>query len=164
MQVHGLPIKYMSFEVGIKICRAMGEVIQPSKPRFFDAGNFIQIQVSIDLSLPLCHGRLISLNDGKEVWVSFKYERLPNICHWRGHLTHDDRDCDLWIESEGTLRTEQRAFGQHLRAPLFVASRKSVITVPGYYAAKKKASFTTSTIESSDQPPHPGRGTMLEQP
>ena len=40
--------------------------------------------------------------------MSFKYERLPNICYWCGRLTHDDRDCDLWIDSEGTLKTEQR--------------------------------------------------------
>ena len=39
-----------------------------------------------------------------------------------------------------------------------------MITVPGYYAVNKKASSTTLADESSDQPPHPGRGTMLEQP
>lgn len=128
----------MSFEAGTKICEVVGEVIQPSNAKLFNAGNFIRIQVSIDLSLPLCRGRLISLNDGKEVWVSFKYERLPNICYWCGRLTHDDRDCDLWIESEGTLRVDQKAFGPYLRAPPFVTTRKNVIQVPGYYVEKKE--------------------------
>jgi len=43
----------MIFKVGIKICGVMGEVIRPSKPKLFDADNFIRIQVSIDLSLAL---------------------------------------------------------------------------------------------------------------
>lgn len=85
----------MTLEARIKICEVIGKVTKPTKTRLFDAGNFIQIQVSIDLSLPLCHGHLISLNDGKEIRVSFKYERLPNICYWCSQLTHNDRDYDL---------------------------------------------------------------------
>ena len=127
VQGHGLSLKYMNFEAGTKICEVVGEVIQPSDTRLFDAGNFIRVQVSIDLSLPLCRGHLISLSDEKEVWVSFKYEHIANICYWCGCLTHDDKDYDLWIESEGTLQADQRAFGPHLCAPPFVATRKNVI-------------------------------------
>ena len=65
VQVHGIPLKYMSFEAGTKICEVVGEVIQPSDTRLFKGGNFIRVQVSIDLSLPLCRGRLISLSNGK---------------------------------------------------------------------------------------------------
>lgn len=81
VQVHGIPLRYMSFDTGVKICEVVGDVIKPSDTKLFDAGNFIHLQVSIDLSLPLCSGRFISLNDGKEVWVSFKYEGLPNVCY-----------------------------------------------------------------------------------
>ena len=59
VQVHGLPIKYMSMEAGIKICEVVGEVVQPTETRLFNASNFIRLQVSIDTSLPLCHGRPI---------------------------------------------------------------------------------------------------------
>ena len=154
----------MNFEAGTKICEVVGEVIQPSNTRLFDAGDFIRIKVSIDLSLPLCRGRLISLSDRKEVWVSFKYERLPNICYWCGRLTHDDRDCDLWIESEGTLQIEQRAFGPHLRASPFVATRKCVIQVPGYYAEKKKAKIDIPAERNSGEPPVPGGEVETEHP
>ena len=44
----------------------------------------MRVRVSIDVTLPLCRGRLISFENGDkgEGWVSFKYERLPNICYW----------------------------------------------------------------------------------
>ena len=66
--------------------------------------GFVRARVMVDITKPLCRRRVISLESGTELWVSFKYERLPNLCYWCGCLTHTDRDCDLWIESEGTLQ------------------------------------------------------------
>ena len=104
----------MNIGAAEKICGVVGDVFRQSDPRLFNEGNFIRVQVSIDVSLPLCRGRLVSLNNQTEVWVTFKYERLPNICYWCGRLTYDDRDCDLWIESEGTLRADQKEFRPNL--------------------------------------------------
>lgn len=44
----------------------------------------MRVRVSIDISLPLCFGRVLSLKDKSDVWVNFKYERLSNICYWCG--------------------------------------------------------------------------------
>ena len=48
---------------------------------FEDGGSFLRMKVTIDVNKPLCRGRLISLSHGEQTWVSFKYERLPNICY-----------------------------------------------------------------------------------
>lgn len=53
-----------------------------------------------------------------EGWVTFRYERLPIFCFWHGRLTHDARDCDIWIRSKGTVRIEDQPFGDWMRAPL----------------------------------------------
>ena len=85
VQVHGILIKYMTIEAVKKICSVLGEVLAPKDPKIYDGGHFIRVQVSIDLSLPLCRGRLISVGEGgKQAWISFKYERLPNLCYWCG--------------------------------------------------------------------------------
>ena len=68
-----------------------------------EGGSFIKVRVRVNVSLPQCAGLVLSIEDGKEGWVSFKFERLPNICYWCGCLYHANRDCDLWIESDGTL-------------------------------------------------------------
>ena len=67
----------------------------------------------------------------------FKYERLPNICYWCGCLNHGDRDCDLWVESEGNLTKESQAYGAWIRAAPFAKGRNFVVKVLGFYAAKK---------------------------
>ena len=86
-----------------KICAVIRDVSRPKDPKDVDGGSFLRLKITIDLSLPLCRGRLVSLENDKQVWVSFKYERLPNLCYWCGRLTHVDKDCAIWIESEGTL-------------------------------------------------------------
>ena len=85
----------MTMEATKKICAVVGDVIQPSKPKEFDGGAFLRMKVLIDLSLPLYCGCLIFLNNDKQTWITFKYERLPNLCYWCGCLTHADRDYDF---------------------------------------------------------------------
>ena len=139
VQIHGIPLRYMTVAVVEKICEVISDVLHLKDPKDADGGSVLRLKISIDMSLPLCRGWLVTLENDKQVWVSFKYERLPNLCYWCGHLTHVDKDCAIWIESEGTLRTDERQFGPSLRAPAFVLSRKDVIMVPGFYTDKKKA-------------------------
>ena len=89
-----------------KICGMIGTVHEPAEGSATEGDGFIRVRVTIDMSQPLSRGKVISLESGKELWVSFKYERLSNLCYWCGSLMHDDKDCELWIESEGTLLVE----------------------------------------------------------
>ena len=78
-------MKFITVEAAKKTGRVLGEVFTSTDSNIFDGGHFIQIQASIDLSFPLCRGRLISVGEGgKQVWISFKYERLLNMCYWFG--------------------------------------------------------------------------------
>ena len=83
----------------------------------------------------------------------FQVRRTTQCLLRCSRLTHDDRDCDLWIKSKGTLKSDQKAFGPYLRAPPFTATRKNVVNVPGYYAEKKKTNPTKAIDRTSGQPP-----------
>lgn len=106
----------------------------------------MRVRVSIDVTLPLCRGRLISFENGDkgEGWVSFKYERLPNICYWWCCLKHVDKDCDNWIESDGTSTQEDQEYGSWIRTAPAPLNRKLVIRVPGFYETWKKKNQNTS--------------------
>ena len=80
---------------------------------------------------------MVSLDSGKELWVNFKYERLPNLCFWCGCLMHDDQECHLWVESEGNLLAESKQFSPWLKAAPFMPSQKYVVKVPSFFARKK---------------------------
>ena len=100
VQVHDLPIRFRRRKVAEQICEAAGRINASTDDSESEGDNFMRVRVSVDITQPLCRGRVISLDNGKELWVSFKYERIPNLCYWCGCLTHNDRDCSLWIESE----------------------------------------------------------------
>lgn len=111
----------------------VGEVRKSTGVVDKEGGHFMRVRVTIDLFLPLCRGRVIILEDGGKFWVSFKYERLPNLCYWCGWLNHDDKNCELWIQSKDTLKIEDQQFKSKLRATPYTSTRKDFIFVPGYY-------------------------------
>ena len=96
----------------MEIVSVMGRVdVRMSQDGGSSNFNFFIIRVSVDITKPLYCGHRIALANGKEGWVSLKYERLPNICYWCGRLTHNDRECQLWVKSRGTLKVENQQFG-----------------------------------------------------
>lgn len=86
-----LELQFMTKEVVENICDIIGEVSRSIGGVVKDGGNFIRVRVTLDISLSLCRGQLVSFWNGKKFWVRFRYERLPNICYWCGRL--NDGDC-----------------------------------------------------------------------
>lgn len=88
---------------------------------------------------------------GTRTWRggSFKYECLPNICYWCGQLCHDDKDCVLWLQSNGILVEEECQFGLRIRAAQYIQSRKIVEEVQGYEASRYKTQASTGVVMST---------------
>ena len=118
VQVHDLPIRFRTRKIAEQLCEAIGKVNVGIDDVETEGDNFLRVRVTMDISQPLCRGRVISLDSGKDLWVPFKYERLPSLCFWCGCLTHNDRDCEVWVESEGCLSPESQQFGPWLKAVL----------------------------------------------
>lgn len=74
----------MKMDVAKDICEVIGLVDKSAEDSEVEGGSFLRVHVTMDVSLPLCRSHIISLEEGTESWVSFKYERLPNICYWCG--------------------------------------------------------------------------------
>jgi len=63
----------MTMEAALKISEVIGEVSRPKDFKEIDGGNFLRLKVSLDLTLPLCQGCLITLENQKQIWISFTY-------------------------------------------------------------------------------------------
>ena len=91
----------------------------------------MRIRVLDDSSKLLCRGHKLCMEDGKAWWVRFRYERLPNLCYWCGLLTHCDKDCDLWVRSQGSLTEKDQQFGGWMRAPTISPEKCLTVKVDG---------------------------------
>ena len=101
----------------------------------------------MDVTQPLCCGRVVTLENGEQSWVTFKYERLPILCYWCGCLDHADKDCEAWIQSNGTLKLKDKRYDSNIRTLPFYPSNKNTICVPTYFETQKqklkeRATFT----------------------
>ena len=66
VQVHDISVSYLNREVVEELCEAIGVVDRNSKDEEVDGGNFIRVRVRVDITLPLCRGRVLSIEDEEE--------------------------------------------------------------------------------------------------
>ena len=125
MQFHGLPIDQLTDENAVLIGNTVGNVIHSQVKEELIGGDFLWIRVNVETTKPLCRGRKVLLETGKEIWVSFKYEKIPNFCYWCGFVSYDDKDCNRWLASKGTLDITKQEYGAWLRAPPFNHGKKN---------------------------------------
>nr|POE99658.1 hypothetical protein CFP56_18987 [Quercus suber] len=114
-------------EVAIKIGETLGAVIKPKDTGEMKYGSFMRVLVEVDITKPLCRGQKISCEQKEDGWAAFMYEQLLNICHWCGHVSHDDKDCVIWLSSNGSLRVDDQQFGPWIRASQYNHARKAFV-------------------------------------
>ena len=110
IQIHDIPFKFMTEDTAKEIGDTIGTVIKSGDVPEWKGGTFLRIRVRVNTTHPLCRGRRVAFEEGLERWVSFQYQRLPNLCFWCGLFSHDDKECDIWLKSKGRLKVEQQQF------------------------------------------------------
>ena len=152
VQVHNIPIGYRNKSVVEDICEATGQVDRSTRVSDNEGGSYIRVRVTVDFCQPLCRGRIVTFEEGGKTWVSFRYERLSNICYWCGCFDHGDRDCDIWIQSKGTPRIENQQIGSWIRAIQLGLAKKSVVQVFGFYEDRVENMSTRRQRETKSSP------------
>ena len=81
VQVHNIPIRYRNRSVAKDICDSIDQVHRFAENSEGGGGSYMRVRVPLDVYQPLFRGRVIKLEEGETIWMSFKYEHLPNICY-----------------------------------------------------------------------------------
>ena len=143
VQVHNLPIKSMTPELGMSIGSFIGKVVRVAdSDENGTIGRSLRVWVSIDVSKSLSRGRKLWEKGEVIGWVSFRYERLPNFCYWCGSLLHEDRDCDVWLGMKDKVSFDKKQFGPWMRAEMDFSSCKPWRSGVGSERAKHTQSRT----------------------
>jgi hypothetical protein len=84
--------------------------------------EYLRVKIQMDITKPLPRGRKLNI-EGKIVWVTFKYERLPKFCFHCGVLNHGKTGCAKKSELRHLKANPQ--YGPWLRAasPTRIADR-----------------------------------------
>ena len=154
IQIHNVPDHLLSQEIGESIGKTLGKVLQVADSEDDgDSGEFLRVQISLDISRPLPWCCKLWAGQKLVGWVGIKFEWLPNFCNWCGFVSHSDRDCEKWLGRKGRLRKEDQEYGEWMRAESIRGGRKTVTVIPGNsgrQALWKKQSYVPKHSCSSD--------------
>lgn len=105
VQIHGLPVDKMSRANAETIGRRFGNLVAVEA---FTEGlllhrSFLRVRVEIELSQPLPRGFWLrkKTEEGRDLWISYKYEKLSDYCYACGRIGHENKDCKYVSREEG---------------------------------------------------------------
>lgn len=145
-----LPPEYRNDEALRSIGSSMGEVINVDE-------KSAKLQVTVDVSKPLLFDKKAISEDGEEVTVTFKYEKLHRYCFTCKMISHEERYCPLLTEEEKFQKRIERAnvarLAEEEEANLFhpkpVQNSYAKSSPPAVYSREKSRSHS---IEPSNKP------------
>lgn len=108
-----LPFELMSEDVDRDLGNSLGRYIEGDKwAAQLDQAKYMRIRVDLPIDKRFRRkGKIVNM-EGETCWVSFKYERLPNLGYIYGRIGHDDKHCSENTEWQNT----PRQYGDWMRA------------------------------------------------
>ena len=118
VQIWGAPFDMISARVATEIGSRLGDVVEVERrrPKQDEANYFMRVKVALQLSKPLRRGGFIAGSDGERSWITYKYERLPILCHFCGLLGHDLHHCARHFSATRNGDEVELQYGDWLKA------------------------------------------------
>ena len=154
VQIHNLPVRRMTEDSAAVIGKTLGQVERVTDKEDERGGeNCMRVRIRLDVTRPLCRGRMIKMEEGKKSWAAFRYERLPNFCYRCGCLDHAEKDCDVGLRQRNIDSSDGFQYGAWLRAEMDHPLRKTVIVVSGNQT-REKAKTARESQPHATAPPY----------
>lgn len=114
MQVRRLLFEFRRYRSAKEVAKYAGSFVvddnsDGSKDKEL-SGQFVKVRIQLDTTKPVVQGLFLRKSNRNPVWISFKYERLANICYFCASLSHESRTC------KDRNDKKEKVFGSRLRA------------------------------------------------
>ncbi|KAE9444561.1 hypothetical protein C3L33_23541, partial [Rhododendron williamsianum] len=94
IQAWGLPLQFLSKDVGVKLGMRFGDVDDVMIPQSGSReGRSLRIRTVLNVTQPLKRGCMVRLTEDKPIWIEFRYEKLPAFCRYCGKVGHEFLNC-----------------------------------------------------------------------
>ncbi|KAI8014352.1 hypothetical protein LOK49_LG05G00103 [Camellia lanceoleosa] len=119
VQAHGLSVAKLTRQngeiIGQRISKLIG--VEAMHDGLFHERSFLRMRVNVDISKPLSRGFFLHQNTSqssnvKELWISYKFEKLSDFCYDCGQIGHDNTVCKFISRELG----RRSGYGPNLRA------------------------------------------------
>ncbi|CAA0805991.1 Unknown protein, partial [Striga hermonthica] len=116
VQIHNVPLNWLTSEVGLKIGKIFKSISNVLISNLgSQGGRLIKLLVTVDITEALPRCTTIRLGS-QAVTVTFKYERLVNLCFYYGKIGHIEKGCNQRIEDISANTLKEGQFGEWMRA------------------------------------------------
>jgi hypothetical protein len=153
VRIYDLPLKMRSDLMAKKLGDLVGKFLEVNPRDINRMGKSIRIKVIIDLCKPLKRGTVLKYQS-RNLWVYFKYERLPNFCYKCGRIGHQMKEYEeeAGNDSEGYTDVEEQdqAYSSWLRASPLPKAHMEVKKEPNSGTCSKTLFSSTSSSKCSE--------------
>ncbi|OMO97767.1 hypothetical protein CCACVL1_04463 [Corchorus capsularis] len=103
VQVHQLPLEFMTLNNARKIGKSLGTVLDIEDPDWVNGfgRSFMRIKIAMNLNRALTGRFKVPRGEGESISTVVKYEKLGDFCYNCGFLGHGDKNCDKPTIAEG---------------------------------------------------------------
>lgn len=76
----------------------------------------MRIKIILDVTKPLLRKKKLNIGHPESVWVTFKYENMPNFYFCCVVISHGHKECNRWMEAPELYGQIGLPYGNFLRA------------------------------------------------
>ena len=117
VQVHNLPIEYISKENAQNIGALLGKVLEVdfSGDGLVCMSRFLRVKVEFEVSKSLKSGFFLDRDPLLDIWIQLKYERVIDFCFKCGRLGHVKVKCSSQLQK---MLNEPQGFGPWMKVEI----------------------------------------------
>ena len=110
VRIYDLPFGKRKAKHIKSIANSIGVFVKADEICYLSWTKSLEVKILMDLHKPSPDEIVVEIEDGKDVCLSVKYEKLHNLCYFYGQVAHVEHDC--WDKEEDDGESTVYSYGE----------------------------------------------------